>query len=448
VKPVWSVVIFIVLWTWVNRFVVWPLLRLLALVSDRIRDQIGCRNGHLEVVRGLALLRQQFRKCVVFFCSSAGEYEQAMPLIEKFSSDTNIFCHVFFFSVSGARFVQSRNDVVSWSMSPVDDAERWGELFAALRPDRTFIVRHELWPSFLWAARCQAPVFVINAVVPSLVGRQSKWRERVGLAIKSRLLRSVDHVFAVSKYDSDFFMRCLHIPNRKITVSGDTKYDRVLDRALAKKSAVEELRRDFSDIWSPPECNQTLIGGSVHLPDVEWLLAVLSDKSLIRWKLLLVPHDVSTRNVGRIYSAVKSRGFSVELLSDIERAQATTKFMHPRVLIADEMGRLSELYGLADVAWVGGAVHNKVHNVLEPAARGLPVLCGPRYQNSQEAVKMCENGALSVAESSDHLLSQLSILLKNPAQSGAKSLDFAKSMTGATNKIFSALDRIDREVGR
>jgi 3-deoxy-D-manno-octulosonic-acid transferase len=446
VKHLRSGLFFIVFWTFLNRWLLWPLARLLALVSDRIRDQVGCRKDHASTVKKLASIRQQYRRCIVFFCSSAGEYEQARPVIETYSSDAATLCHVFFFSASGARFVAARKEDVSWSMSPVDDAERWHELFTALRPQKTIIVRHELWPSFLWAASFCGPVFVINAVVPSLLGRQSKWRERCNLLIKSWLFRFVDHVCVVSSADAEFFVRCLHIPEVRISVTGDTKYDRVVARAMAKKSAVGELRQRFQKLWDPPGRDQTLIGGSVHLPDVEWLLGVLSDASFKRLKLLLVPHDVSTLNIGRIYGAVKSLGVSVELLSEIENSKATARREHPRVLIVDEMGRLSEFYGLADVAWVGGAVHNKIHNVLEPAAWGLPVLCGPRYQNSQEAERMRERGVLCVVNAAGELPERLDRSLKNATQDGYRSLEFARSMAGATVKIRGFLDKASTEI--
>jgi 3-deoxy-D-manno-octulosonic-acid transferase len=437
---------FIVIWSYVNRWLLWPLASLLALISDRIRDQVGCRKDHRATVKKLAALRQQYRRCLAFFCSSAGEYEQARPLIERYAADGVTLCHVFFFSVSGARFVTARNEKVSWSMSPADDAERWNELFAALRPQKTLIVRHEFWPSFLWAASFCGPVIVINAVVPSLFGRQSKWRERCNLLVKSWLFQFIDHVCVVSATDADFFAQRLQIPQSKITVTGDTKYDRVVERAVAKKSSVNELRGKFKKLWDPPGRDQTLIGGSVHLPDVEWLLGVLTHAPLKRLKLLLVPHDVSTLNVGRIYGAIKNLGVSVELLSEIENTKITAKREHPRVLIVDEMGRLSELYGLADVAWVGGAVHNKIHNVLEPAAWGLPVLCGPRYQNSQEAERMREHGVLCVISEPQKLPQCLDRLLASAGQDGAKTLHFAMSMAGATQKIMSVIDKLNSEI--
>ncbi len=434
--------IFIVVWSLINRHFFWPVSRLLALVSDRMRDQVRSRGDHQLVVKKLSQLRQNFGRCAVFFCSSAGEYEQAQPLIERLSSDTDTFCHVFFFSVSGASFVMARKEQVSWSMSPPDDAERWNELFAALRPDRTVIVRHELWPSFLWCASFSSKIIVINGVVPSLFGRQSKWRERVNLAVKSWLFRFVDHVCAVSSEDAKFFERWLGLPVSKITMTGDTKYDRVLQRAQAKKATVSELRTRFQALWAPPGRDQTLIGGSVHLADVEWLIEALRDAGLKRLRILLVPHDVSTLNIGRIYAAVKEAGHSVELLSDLEGANNMEQHAHPRVLIADEMGRLSELYGVADIAWVGGAVHNKIHNVLEAAAWGLPVICGPRYQNSQEAVCMKERGALMVVNSAHEIAGKLADVIENPAHLGAMSLVFASSMSGATMKVNSAIERV------
>ena len=214
----------VVLWSLLARFFLWPLALLAGFVSDRARHQMSQRGQTRDISMRLARLRQKYDDCIVFYCSSAGEYEQAKPLIDRISVNSRVLCHVFFFSMSGADFIKSRGDDVSWSLSPVDDAREWGSLFAALRPSKTFIVRHEIWPSFLWTASQWSQIIVINAVIPSMFGRQAKWKETLNLAIKTWLLRFVDRICVVSRSDQDFFERWLRTPSDKISVTGDTKY--------------------------------------------------------------------------------------------------------------------------------------------------------------------------------------------------------------------------------
>jgi 3-deoxy-D-manno-octulosonic-acid transferase len=425
----------IVLWSIVNRYVIWPLGKILGLVSDRVRDQLKEREQGVHSVVELAGVRRRFDDCAVFFCSSAGEYEQARPIIDRLSKTKKMFCHVVFFSRSGPKFLRARNDGISWSLAPLDDVFAWGGLFAALRPSVTFVVRHELWPAFLWAAAEWSKIVVINAVVPSMLGRQSQLRESINLMAKAWLLRFVDMVCVVSITDRQFFMSRLGLLDKKVQVTGDTKYDRVLERALTTNTDAVKLRDIFRQKWSPTGTDTVLIGGSVHLPDVELIIDAMKDERLNRVRILLVPHDVSSANIAKIFEMIANRGFPVELFSEIKAAEFDFPNPQPRCIIIDELGRLFDLYSVADLAWVGGAVHDKVHNVLEPAACGIPVSCGIKMENSQEAVAMRSAGlltpALNASVARDAWLGGLSDL----ETLGRKTKEFAEGMTGAAEKV-------------
>lgn len=434
-----SRVVAILLFSLVVRFVLWPLSFVVAIFSDRVKAQLQGRHESHEDAVLLAQHRRGFDDCVVFFCSSAGEYEQAKPLIDRISASSNILCHVFFFSVSGAKFVKARNDAISWSLAPPDHVWAWASLLAALRPSKTIVIRHEVWPVFTWVAAQWGPVAIIDAVVPSLWGRQSKWKENLNLAIKAWLLKAVNQIFVVSSSDAKFFEQWLRIPSDRLIVAGDTKFDRVIERARLQAETVSELRTRFREVWSPEGTDLILIGGSVHLSDVELLMSVFSYQGLERVRLLLVPHDISSGNIAKIFECVTNAGMACDLLSELESSQFKFLKAHPRVIVIDEMGRLSELYGVADFAWIGGAVHSKVHNVLEPAAWGLPVSCGPHFQNSQEAIAMNAAGLLfhsldaeSVRKHWLHLFSDLRV-------SGEQTRQFANSMSGAADKIVNVL---------
>lgn len=425
----------IILWSIVNRYVIWPLGRILGLVSDRIRDQLKDRRPLINSAVKLASMRRGFDDCAVFFCSSAGEYEQARPVIDRLTSKGNIFCHVIFFSSSGPKFVSARNDQISWSLAPLDDIFEWGTIFAALRPSVTFIVRHELWPSFLWIAAEWSKIVVINAVVPSMLGRQSQLWESLNLMAKAWLLRFVDIVCVVSKTDMQFFTTRLGLPASKLQVTGDTKYDRVLERAETIGARSARLHDVFRHKWNLPGADRILIGGSVHLPDVDLITDAIKDARLDRIRVLLVPHDISSANVAKIFEMISNRGFSVELFSEIKSAEFNFPQPHPRVVIVDELGRLFDLYSVADLAWVGGAAHDKVHNVLEPAACGVPVSCGVKMENSQEAVAMRASGLLHPAANSDAACEVWLRALSDLEALGQKTKKFAESMAGAATRV-------------
>ncbi len=436
-----SRVMAVVFFSIVVRCLLWPLSFVVSIFSDRVKLQLQGRPSSHEDAVELARRRRRFDDCIVFFCSSAGEYEQAKPLIDRLSCRSNVLCHVFFFSVSGAKFVNARKDSVSWSLAPPDHVWAWTSLFAALRPSKTIVIRHEVWPVFTWAASQWGPVVIIDAVVPSLFGRQAKWKENLNLAIKAWLLKSVEQICVVSSEDAKFFEQWLLIPPERLQVAGDTKYDRVVERARAQKQVVGDMRQRYRNVWNPQGTDLILIGGSVHLPDVELLMDVFKQSGLERVRLLLVPHDVSSGNVANIYESVTKAGLTCDLLSELESSKFKFIKAQPRVIVVDEMGRLSDLYGVADFAWVGGAVHAKVHNVLEPAAWGLPVSCGLEFKNSQEAVAMNHAGVLFHSNDPEAIRKHWLRLFSELQDRGQKTQLFAESMAGASDKIVQILDQ-------
>lgn len=443
------VLICVVIWSLLVRYIVWPIARLTALVSDRVRDQL---KGRLKVQRSvveLAARRRAFDDCVVFFCSSAGEYEQARPLIDRISRDKKTLCHVVFFSTSGSRFVSARNDEVSWSLAPLDDVFEWGTVFSALRPSVTFVVRHELWPAFLWIASQWSKIIIINAVLPSLLGRQSQVKEGLNLLAKSWLLRFADLVCVVSKADHDFFKSRLFLPEDKVQITGDTKYDRVIERASNSQRSVEALKKIFRVQWSLENSDLVLIAGSVHLPDVELLVDLMRHEELKRLRVLLVPHDITSANIAKIFELVSGRGYAVELFSELKSLEFRFPEPQPRFIIVDELGRLFDLYSVADVAWVGGAVHDKVHNVLEPAAWGAPVFCGSKIENSQEAVSMRAANILKPVNDALQAKDVLLEMMRDLGARGRAARKFAESMAGSSSRILSlsglALEEVSRD---
>lgn len=438
-KRNWYMGLLIIVWSLFVRIIVSRIGKIASLFSDRVRDQLAARPQVRKDAIMLAARRRSFDDCVVFFCSSAGEYEQAKPIIDMLSAQSNVLCHVFFFSDSGRVFIESRKEAVSWSMSPLDDAYHWGTLFGALRPSKTIIVRHELWPAFLWAASQWGEVLVVNAVVPALFGRQPKWRDEINLMAKGVMFGFVSKICAVSTHDKEFFERWLRVKSQSISVTGDTKYDRVILRCRQKSQVASSLRKFFREEWSVPGCDRLLIAGSVHLPDVKLILSALNCSELLRVKVLLVPHDVSSGNVARIYDAVKQEKYSCELLSEVENKGYQLDASKPRFIIADEMGRLSDLYAVADFSWVGGAVHAKIHNVLEPGIWGLPISGGNLFANSQEAVLLHNANLLFASNDFMAVRTHWIKIMDELSKIGMETREFIEAWGGATKRIVDQL---------
>jgi len=205
--------------------VVGKLVKLFSFFSPKLKSQLTNRPSVSDLAASLQKKRKGFQKAVLFFCSSAGEYEQARPLIDRLTNN-NVFVHTLVFSKSGHDYISARKDDVSYSLTPITDSVwDWGWIFSAIRPSIIAVVRHELWPGFIWSARNYGCLVLINAS-RSIGEAKSKPKK----AIRAALLRMFDKIYTVSPRDAEFFKREYHIKNLSVIVSGDTKYDRALER--------------------------------------------------------------------------------------------------------------------------------------------------------------------------------------------------------------------------
>ena len=377
------------------RFVAWPLAKLGSVLSDSLERQIHGRILSSDAVVNMARHRRRHSRSVIFFCSSAGEYEQAKPLIDRFQ-EQDVYTFIFFFSQSGIEFAAARDEKSPYALAPIDAVWSWGAIFAALRPDAVMIVRHEFWPAFLWTAAQWCKIYIIDAVPPAMLGREF-WLKTYASALSKRMMLGPDAVaYTVDASGTKYFKSNLRFSHQQIHECGDTKYDRVIERVTTLRSTSAQKAAELRALWNDPSA-PILIVGSAHVPDMEVILPALKLLKL-KVRLLVVPHDLSSRNLSRITALITQSGRTSELMSEVDTQLLDRRKTEQDSIVVDSMGRLSELYAIGDIAWVGGAIHAKIHNVLEPAAWGLPISAGPRYKNSQEAKYLVERGAIQIAE--------------------------------------------------
>lgn len=393
--------LWLVLYSLLVEYFFFPALKLAAFVSDHVKKQV---EGRREIVSSNVLLefaarRRKYRSCVLFFCSSAGEYEQAKPVISRLNKE-GVFSHVFFFSRSGFDFAVARHETASYSLSPLDSWFMWGEIFAAFRPNLCVVVRHEFWPGFFAASKRWCPVYILDAVPPSMLGRESPIKTNLSKRWKRWLFRFADvRVFAVDSAGVEYFTDVLKVSSDQVPQIGDTKYDRVLERIHDMAERAQKRADAIRVTWSSKQGDlPILVLGSAHLPDVELVLRALREDVGFRIRLVIVPHNLSSTNIASISTLLRNFDLSQEMIGDVELLILDGKKLDSDVILVDTLGHLSELYAVADIAFVGGAVHAKIHNVLEPAGWGVPLTSGPRFHNSQEAVSLVNRGLLVPAD--------------------------------------------------
>jgi 3-deoxy-D-manno-octulosonic-acid transferase len=403
-----------------------------ARLFPKLREQLSDRKSAIELSQAYARMRSRFAHSFLFFCSSAGEYEQAKPLLDRLARRGDCFVLTLFFSKSGMIFAKARGEKLPVALTPMTDSVwEWGSIFAAIRPDITAIMRHEIWPGFLTTACHYSRVYLIDAS-SSLGERKSLFKR----AIRKRLLRKFDQIYTVSADDHEFFAKTYGLSQDRLQLAGDTKYDRVMERALSKKDRVSELDRLLEKTG---RAQYRLIVGSAHKADVDTIIAAYKDlgTAVGGWQVILVPHHVDDEMLTWTQQTLKHASLPHEMFSNLQKSEhpASTGLM-PFVVV-DRMGLLAELYATSHAALVGGAFHHQVHNVLEPACHGLALAWGPNFKNSQEAINLVHLGLADVIQDSAQLAVWWRSLPSQLAHKTAGVTEAVAKLCGASDKIMT-----------
>ena len=361
------------------------LLRLCGWFSPKLSQQLSLRQDARKQMDGWARQRARFPKSFLFVCSSAGEYEQAKPLLKRLEQRGDCALFILFFSNSGVKFALSQKESLPFALVASDSPAYWREVAAQLRPDALIFVRYELWPGMVHTLKHFAPLYLVDGIeAPHL---RQKHAARM---LRASLLRPMKTIFLVSEGDRDFYEEVLHCPRVKLSVTGDTKYDRVLERIAERQGALEVLQASLKEFLVE---RRVIVLGSAWPRDLQEFLSIYRQLKDLepRLAVIVAPHDLSAANILAMKAMMEGLRICQVTVEGYRKAGAEHD-----VLLVDVLGDLPELYGCADLAWVGGALHYRVHNVLEPACRGLYLCFGPLHQTSQEAKVLVNQGLARV----------------------------------------------------
>lgn len=421
-KPFWALIY--------NALVIpgfWLLFHAAALFNRKIRRGIAGRRGLFQQLERRAGNFNGKRR-VWFHSSSLGEFEQAKPIIaalrKKYDS---IDILVTFFSPSG--YEHARNyqlaDLITYI--PFDTARNARRFLDLLRPDVAVLVRYDVWPNHVWElARRGIPTLIANATL-----RKDSLRLRWPFRdFHFHVYNSLSSILTVSETDVDAF-RQFGLTRPQLTAVGETRYDQVWQRS-------EEARLRHLIPETVLRNRRVFILGSSWEEDEDAVLPAFramakSDPAML---MILVPHEPTIETLERLEVRLAYLGLRTIRFSDLN------DYSLEHVIIVDSVGILMTLYQYADVAFVGGSFRQGIHNVLEPAVYGIPVLYGPRHQNSQEAVELAERGGGFVVHDEHECLKTLQrLFLDNEfrTRAGAVSLSLVKENVGATNRFLDYL---------
>ena len=248
--------------------------------------------------------------------------------------------------------------------------------------------------------------------------------------------RHIDLHCAISESDAERLRRICPDGTR-IEVMGDTRFDQVIARRGSAGKKLEGLLPQFK--------LPVIIAGSTYIEDDQVVIDAYQ-KVLERWgkvQLIVVPHDPEPERLADIDNLMSQRNLPFILLSQMGNGGK----LNDEAIVVDRVGVLAELYMLGDITFIGGSFHGSVHNVMEPAIMGKPVLFGPTIHNSLEAAMLQESNAGIMINDGEEMASELVRLLSNNMllrELGAAAQALIEENAGATERIVSCVDEFLR----
>lgn len=352
-------------------------------------------------------------------CSSLGEFEQGRPVIEAIKEkypDKKIV--LTFFSPSGYEVRKNYSGADYIFYLPIDTKRNAQKLIDLINPEFAVFVKYEFWYHYLsLLKKKKIPTYIISAnfrdnqVFFKFYG---KWYRN--------FLQNFNHLFVQNKHSQEL-LNVVGITN--VTVSGDTRFDRVV--------RVASEARDIRLIEQFCAGEKIIIAGSTWPRDDELLLGFLRHNH--RAKMIIAPHEINPKYIHDIQQTFPEGSL---LFSQGQNHSP----QNARLLIIDTIGLLASIYRYGHIAYIGGGFGAGIHNTLEAAAFGLPVIFGPNYQKFQEAKDLINLGAGFSINTSQELLNLLNLFLtdeQSRIKAGGKSKKFVLSGVGATSSILKEI---------
>ncbi len=342
-------------------------LRVSSLFNTKARDFV---TGRKDIFRKISEVLTNNQSPIVWVhCASLGEFEQGRPVIEALKRkfpDHKIF--LTFFSPSGYRVRKNYTSADFVFYLPLDTKRNAKKFVALINPRLAVFIKYEFWYHYFRTLKKRK----IPLISVSSIFRKDQFFFRKAGNFNRRILKSVTHFF-VQNQQSVELLRSINFYNA--TVSGDTRFDRV--KEIVDRGVEIEIARKFKGD------EKVFVVGSAWPEDIDVLRPFINEARL---KFIIAPHEIHEQQVAALQRSlvVKSVLYSQAEDANLEDAN---------VLIIDNVGMLSSLYRYGEFAYVGGGLGKGLHNILEAACYGIPVLFGNKnYEKFQEAVDLINRG--------------------------------------------------------
>ena len=362
-------------------------------------------------------------RIVWIHCASLGEFEQGRPVIEAIKRDMTEFkIMLTFFSPSGYEIRKNYDNADCISYLPLDTPANASSFIRLVHPEIVIFVKYEFWNNYISALyKNRIPLYLISGIFRP--GQHFfKWYG----AFFREMLRKFEKIFVQDQRSFDLLSG---IGIEQVILAGDTRFDRVVQIAGAAKNIyrLEQFRGN----------EKLFLAGSSWRQDEE-IFAEYVNTYPLRMKWVFAPHEVDKSNIERLEKLLKVEYVRFSEFSEIS-ADA-------RVLIIDNIGMLSSAYRYAYIAAIGGGFGKGIHNILEPACWGIPVVFGPNFQKFREAVDLIEKGGAKSFLTFDEFKEILDLWLSDERfykKSADVAMEYVKVNTGATKIILKEIAQKD-----
>ena len=381
----------------------------------------------------LTKIKSQFQnhnyKIIWFHCASLGEFEQGRPLIESLKKQQpEVKILLTFFSPSGYEIRKNYSGADWVFYLPLDTRSNAKEFVSIVNPAKAIFVKYEFWFHYLQELHAKnIPIYFVSVNVRAnhyFLKPYGKW------ALKQ--LKNVTHFFVQNITSFDLLTNA---GITQCTIAGDTRFDRVY--------TISQFAQNFPLVAKFPNDSKIIVAGSTWHEDEKLLSKLLlefqsanSKPETRNLKLIVAPHEIDEPNLKQVEAI-----FSTSKIIRYSKA-SNTNLADYDVLLIDNIGMLSSLYQHATLCYIGGGFGKGIHNILEAAVFGKPILFGPNYQKFEEAKTLVSLGGAIVIEDFNSLQKAIQPLLNDENMYLQKcniSKSFVLENLGAVDKILKAI---------
>ena len=397
------------------------ILKVLALANSKLSLFVKGRRESLPKIKQ-SIAKED--KVIWIHAASLGEYEQGLPVLEKLKL---LYPHyktlLTFFSPSGYEVKKNSNvaDVICYL--PLDTKSNVSAFLDIAHPDIAIFIKYEIWPNYLVALNERnTPTFLISAIFKK---NQIFFKSYGGFMRKT--LNNFTHIFVQNKKSHSLLNS---IGFNKVTIAGDTRFDRV--------SEIVDQHNELNFMENFKQNQFCFIAGSTW-PEDEHLIIDYINQCNYPIKFVLAPHTMKSNHIQEIIQSIEKPVVSyTDLNENINLADY-------EVIIIDTIGLLTKIYSYAEIAYVGGGFATGLHNTLEPAVFGIPVIIGPKFEGFAEAEELVQLGGVISINSSEELQHNIDTFFSQQQkrqQTGQINTKFIKEKAGATQQILNALNSV------